>query len=538
MQHEKESGPNGADGIRRQRTCERLMAKLYAVSKALQHKGWSLSFLAQLVLDAAVELSEAESGSLVMFDKSGSPPGQAFFVKMDEARRQAIEALLIERGLLGKLDQGHHVLRLEDLDVPSAQSAISPGRLCPHAFCGTAIKVHDGLFGRLYLLKEQRSGGGFTELDEHTIGTLAVHAGLAIHTTFLVDKVMTARSQHIALLESTGEGIYGVDLEGRCTFINKAGAGLLGYRSEELIGRPMHSLIHVARRDGSPYSVDACSICQAFRTGQSCRVDDQVLWRRDGSGFPAEISSSPLYEGGILTGAVIAFQDITERKCAEDMRAHLVDRLMRAQEEERQRIARELHDETEQTLASVLIGLRATEEATTLEAARQSAGNLRQVTAHALNELQRLVQGLRPALLDEMGLAAALQHSCREFGEAHKIRVELHVGNLAEVRLPLSVETTLYRIVQEALTNIAKHAHAKTASVLIQSTPSSVRLVVEDDGSGFDQEAVRRTAAQNGRLGLYGMQERAKLVGGVFTVESSKEQGTAIHVELPLSPGD
>ncbi len=538
MQREVEQQDRkGADWGRRQKTTEHLIAKLYAVSKALQHNGWSPKFLAQLVLDAAIDLSGAECGSLVMVHKGQPLPSQAFFVKMDEARRQAIEAILIGRGLLGKLDQGHHVLRLKDLALKSFGCGDPLVHPSPYAFCGTAMKVHDGLFGRLYLLKRQGAAGEFSEPDEQAIGTLAVLAGLAIHTAFLVDKVMTARSQHIALLESTAEGIYGVDLEGRCTFINKAGASLLGYQPEDLIGRRIHELTHHARRDKSSSSSEVCALYQAYRTGQAYRMDDDVLWNREGKGFPAEISSSPLYEGGILTGAVITFRDITERKRAEVMRTHLLDRLMRAQEEERQRIARELHDDTEQALASLLIGLRNLEELPTLDTVREHASKLRQVSAQTLDELQRLVQGLRPALLDEMGLAAALRHLCTDVAQAHGIRVELHVGQLAGLRMAPSVETALYRIVQEALTNIAKHAHAKTASVLIQPTASSVRLVVEDDGCGFDPEAVRRTAARNGCLGLYGMQERVKLFGGVFTVESADEQGTTIHVEMPLSPG-
>lgn len=530
--------PSGTDEARHQDGAqERRIAKLYMVSKALQHKGWSLRFLAQLVLDAAVELSDADCGALVMFDKDGQPPTQSFWVNMDEARRQAVEAVLIERGLLGQLDQGHQVLRLGDLTLQPDRAGLLPDPVPAHAFCGTAIKVHDGLFGRLYLIKDQRPRREFTELDVQTIGTLAVQAGLGIHTAFLVNKVMTARSQHITLLESTGEGIYGVDLEGRCTFINTAGAGLLGYHAEDLIGRSMHPLIHHTRRDGSPYPMEACSIYQAYRTGQVCRGDDEVLWKRDGISFPAEFSSSPLYEGGILTGAVITFQDITERKRAEDMRAHLVSRLISAQEEERQRIARELHDETEQALASVLVGLRAMEEEATAQAMRQSASTLRQVTAHALDELQRLVQGLRPTLLDEMGLAAALQRLCTDFAQSYGIRVDLHVGHLGELSLPFPIDITLYRIVQEALTNIAKHAGATTVSILTQPGASFVRLVVEDNGVGFDPDTIRRTAAPQGRLGLYGMEERAKIAGGVFTVEAAQGRGTTIHVEIPLSAG-
>ena len=164
---------------------ERRIAKLYTVSKALQHKGWSLRFLAQMVLDPAVELSDAERGALVMFDKDVRPPTQSFWVNMDETRRQAIEAVLIERELLSKLDQGHHVLHLKDLTPRPVRAGLSLDHLPAQAFCGTAIKVHDGLFGRLYLSKE-RPHCEFTELDVQSIGTLAAQAGLAIHTALLV----------------------------------------------------------------------------------------------------------------------------------------------------------------------------------------------------------------------------------------------------------------------------------------------------------------------------------------------------------------
>ncbi|BFU96089.1 MAG: hypothetical protein NTNFB02_28110 [Nitrospira sp.] len=513
------------------------MAKLYAVSKALQHKGWSLRFLAHMVLDAAVDLSDADCGALVMFDQDGHPPILSCWVNMDEEGRRAIETVLIERGLLSKMDQGYQVLRLNDLALQPDRAGSSSGRLPAGPFCGTAIQAHDRLFGRLYLCKERKTHREFTALDALIIGTLAVHAGLGIHTAFLVHNGTTARSRHIALLESTSEGVYGVDLDGRCVFINRAGADLLGYQPEELIGRSMHTLIHHTRVDGSPYPAEACSIYRAYRTGRSFRADDEVLWRRDGSCFPADFSSSPLYQGGMLTGAVVTFRNIAERKNAEAMRAYLLDRLMRAQEEERRRIARELHDETEQALTSVLVGLRAMEDVSTVKGLHHQAGKLRHVTARALEELQRLVQGLRPALLDEMGLAAALQRLCTDFVQTYGIRVDFHVGeHVAELSLPFPIEIALYRIVQEALTNIAKHAGATTVSVLIQPTPSSVRLVVEDDGVGFEPDAIRRTAVSQGRLGLYGMEERAKIAGGVCTVESTRGRGTMIHMEIPLSP--
>lgn len=337
-----------------------------------------------------------------------------------------------------------------------------------------------------------------------------------------------------ALLDCTSEGIFGVDLEGRCTFINKAGAALLGYAQADILGRFMHGLVHHTRQDGSPYPAEQCPIYGAFRTGRAYRGDEEVLWRRDGTAFSAECSSSPLYEGGMLRGAVITFNDITERKRAEAARVRLLDRVILVQEEERRRIAHELHDETEQALASLLIGLRALDEAADLDEVRRRAAELRRVAARSLTELQRLVVGLRPILLDELGLAAALRRLCDDVARASRLRVELHVGGLEGRRLPPAAETACYRIAQEALTNTSRHAGATAASVLVQPAGAALRMVVEDNGRGFDYEAVRRTAGQTGRLGLCGMQERAAALGGALTIETAEGRGTTLYLEIPL----
>ena len=143
-------------------------------------------------------------------------------------------------------------------------------------------------------------------------------------------RVQTERAQlalnNDLLLNSTVEGIYGVDLNGDCTFINKAGARLLGYCPEDLIGRNMHALSHHHRLDGSPYPAEKCPIYQAFRTGKSCRRDDEVFWRRDGSSFPVEYSSAPIIVGGEIQGAGVTFTDVTKRKKAEDDLRHSEER--------------------------------------------------------------------------------------------------------------------------------------------------------------------------------------------------------------------
>lgn len=132
------------------------------------------------------------------------------------------------------------------------------------------------------------------------------------------------RDQLELLLDCTGEGIYGVDLEGRCIFINRAGAEMLGYLPAELLGRNMHDVMHHSRPDGTHCPVEECPIFEAFRRGQPCRLEDDVLWCADGGSFCAEYSSYPIFHHGEITGAVVTFVDISERKHAEEMlrRAH------------------------------------------------------------------------------------------------------------------------------------------------------------------------------------------------------------------------
>ncbi len=136
-----------------------------------------------------------------------------------------------------------------------------------------------------------------------------------------------------ALLESTGEGIFSLDRQGRCIFANASAGQMLGYDPEEILGTNLHALIHYARPDGSPYPEEACPIYQAFRTGESCRVTEEVFWRKDGSCFPVEYASHPIIEEGLITGAVVTFLDITQRKRAEEQilfQAHLLEQVQAA----------------------------------------------------------------------------------------------------------------------------------------------------------------------------------------------------------------
>jgi signal transduction histidine kinase len=226
------------------------------------------------------------------------------------------------------------------------------------------------------------------------------------------------------------------------------------------------------------------------------------------------------------------YQEAQER---EKMLANLLHQAVGAQEAERQRIARDLHDATGQSLTAIALGLRGTEmmldsdPSVTAEQIRA----LRTFTTDALGELRRLISDLRPSQLDDLGLIAALKWYVGEFDERYPIKTDLVVEG-DRVRLPAEYETVLFRITQEALTNIAKHANASHATIKLGIHPTQVSLTVCDDGYGFDVEKTMRGASSRTGWGLIGIQERASLIGGKHEIESAPGRGTVIRVEVPL----
>jgi PAS domain S-box-containing protein len=263
----------------------------------------------------------------------------------------------------------------------------------------------------------------------------------------------------------------------------------------------------------------------------------QGPWRhrkKDGTIVDVEIAFHALiYNGKAARLALV--NDITERKQMEHMRSRLLHKIISAQEDERRRIARELHDEVGQSLTALLVGLRAMEQAMRRSPRDGETAELSKIAEQTLNDVQRLAVGLRPSVLDDVGLEAALTRYLEDFSRIHGIETDLKI--LSGRRLPYAVETTLYRLVQEALTNVAKHAGAQNASVMVVNTAESVQVIIEDDGHGFDVESMLKKQPDR-HLGLHGMRERVALLDGNITIESKPGGGTSISVMIPMREAD
>ncbi|MBL8344357.1 MAG: PAS domain S-box protein [Rubrivivax sp.] len=340
------------------------------------------------------------------------------------------------------------------------------------------------------------------------------------------------------LLESTGDGVFGIDLEGRCMFVNRSAARQLGWPAERILGRNMHELIHHSHADGGHYAEADCPIFNAFRRGLPCRIEDEVLWRADGTSFFAEYSSHPIIEDGRVQGAVVTFVDITERKRAQELARirELANHRETVREAERTRIAREIHDE----LGSLLVALKMDVDwlGRRVTGREQLAGkchSMGQLIDTAVENVGRIITDLRPSILDHQGLWAALEWQAQEFFESAELErdVQLHVA--AGVPPPEGPQAiAVFRIVQEMLSNVARHARARKVSIRIavDDPPDPVLYVdVRDDGVGAAPEALDDARS----YGVMGMRERAAHFGGRLTIDSAPGVGTRVRLEMPLA---
>lgn len=231
-------------------------------------------------------------------------------------------------------------------------------------------------------------------------------------------------------------------------------------------------------------------------------------------------------------------QDVTDRKRAEAERQHLLQRLMTVHEDERRHLSRELHDNIGQYLSALLLGLESVARVPELPAAALTElSYLKETTKQFELDLHSVALELRPTTLDDLGLEAAVSTLAREWAKRHdqRIRVEFNSSRFQTPndRLSFDIGVAIYRVVQEALTNASRHSNAEVVSVILEGDNHQVRVIVEDDGIGFDVEKFMSSPVENRRLGLMGMQERVQLVGGEFKIDSGA--GTTIVVTIPLS---
>jgi signal transduction histidine kinase len=522
----------------------------------------SLDALLQRLVEKAAELTEARYAALGVIDRAGTELERFVTTGIEPDVHAAIGELPRGRGILGALIRDAKPLRLRDLGEDPRSAGFPPNHPPMRSFLGVPILLRGVPYGNFYLT-EKAGGEDFTDEDEELVELLAAQAAVAVDNARLYEAA-TNWSRQLESLNEVGNALATetdvsrlLDLIARrlrdlldarvVTVVLPAGgeelrfAAVAGEGAEELLGQ---TTTRTTSKSG-----------RVLERGRSERVDSvlddpdvspevtRLLGARTGLWVPLvgrqgalgvieahdKLGSDPRFtETDLRIAETFATRAAVAVELSERIERESFRRVVNAQELERRRLARELHDETGQALTSILLGLRVLEETLETDESRAATAELRELVVATLQDVRRLALELRPSALDDFGLVAALENLASTFGEQTGIAVDFGAA-LGEARLPAEVETALYRIVQESLTNVVKHARARHVSIALSKTEGSVKAVVEDDGQGFDP------AQADGGFGLVGMAERLALLGGRLQIESSPESGTMIALDVPLS---
>jgi len=522
----------------------------------------SLDGVLQKIVEAAAELTGARYAALGVIDPTGQSLERFVVTGIDEETHAAIGDLPRGGGILGVLIHEATPLRLGDLATHPRSVGFPPNHPPMKTFLGVPIMLRGIAYGNLYLT-EKAEAAPFTEEDEELTMLLASQAAVAVENARLYESATRWLRQLESLNEIADALVSEMELprllelvaarlrELVCARVVAIGLpakngdlvirAAAGTRADDLVGMrlpagesKMGRVLERRRSERVDSILDDLEVEREATRRMGARTGlyvplmlrDRaigVISAHDKEDADPRFSDEDIRLAETFAARVAVAVDLSERVASDALR-----RVVAAQELERRRLARELHDETGQALTSILLGLKGVEDARNEEDVRAATAQLRELVVTTLQDVRRLAVELRPKALDDFGIVPALERLAETFGEQTGIQVELE-PQLGDGRLPSELETALYRITQEALTNVVKHAQAKSVSIVLTRREGSVTALIEDDGRGFTPGDTREDG-----LGMVGMQERIALVGGQLTVESSPGGGTTLAVEVPL----
>jgi PAS domain S-box-containing protein len=376
-----------------------------------------------------------------------------------------------------------------------------------------------------------RGHGAIPAKTRQVIEALAAQAGGALARIRAEQSARTNRQLLEKTFGSIRAAVFIIDATATCVQdCNPSATRVFGYAREEMIGRSP-ALLHL---DEATLKQFRGHLEAAVNKKEPVSEFELCMQRKDGTSFPTEHSVAPIWsEAGWIVSWVDLVRDNTERKRIEEDLRQLSGRIIEAQEAERQRVARELHDSVNQVIASAKMRLRKVEAFVALNpAARELLARCDELLVQALEENRRIAHDLRPTDLDELGLADACRNFCRQFQARTNLVVKTRLAQSTQ-RCPPATELNLFRIMQEALNNVEKHARARTIRVQIAFQRRGLMLRIQDDGRGFDPAASKAAKRRGEGIGLTNMRERAAILGGTCEVESVPNEGTTITVRAP-----
>jgi signal transduction histidine kinase len=540
------------------------------------------------IVDAARRVIGARYGALGVIDKERGGLSSFVYLGITEEERARIGRLPIGRGILGALIDDPRPIRLERIGDDARSVGFPENHPVMNSFLGVPVIARGQVFGNLYLT-EKIDGGPFTEEDERLAIALASQAGIAVDNARLYGSMLSSeaaarrRLRELEVVQEIGSALL-IELD------HTRVLRMIAFESLELMGATTAYVsmpeddgstmrVRVAAGRGAG-TIEGMSVARegtftdyAMQSLETVLVADALADPRATAPVANALNAhsmivAPLVERRRAVGCLVLLDpepdhftsddvfvvrriaalgslalrnaklianerdraqmeaDLQESHLREQLQTDTLQAVIRAQEDERARVARELHDSAGQALTSILLSLKLIEQLDSVEGMRERLADLREVTSSTAAEVRRIARELRPSVLDDLGLEAALARFCSELAERTGVATELNVD--LPGRLGREIETVTYRVVQEAVTNALKSAYPTRLQISLTAEEGVFHVTVVDDGRGFDPDTV-----ESG-LGLRGMRERAELVGGKLDIRSTPGAGTTIELTIPL----
>jgi PAS domain S-box-containing protein len=476
------------------------------------------SVLGVMKVDAALVFVEVEkTGELTLAGHRGVSEGFA----------QGVGRIKLGEGFNGRVAESGEPLFVEDAshDPSLTKKAVSEEGIRSQLI--VPLQSKGRVMGTLCVA--MRSHRQFHRDEVELLSAIGNQIGVAVDNARLyeqerevAEQLRVSEERYRELFEKAHDAIWLHDLQGNIIAANKSFVRLTGYSLDELENVKADDLITGWRM----------VIVKGEAMG---RLLEMPLTKKDKSEAFVQLSTSPILSGSQVAAFQHIARDITEEKRMRENLRFYLQQVTRAQEEERKRIARELHDDTIQALIVLSRQLDdlASRAKGLSEKERLCLDNLWQQTSNIVEGVRRLSQDLRPAALDRLGLLPALEWLASDVAKHSGINVEVKT-NGAERRFSPEAELVLFRIVQEALRNVWRHSQSTSAELIVKFDQSKIKITVSDNGKGFELPGIIGDLTKDGKLGLAGMQERAKLLGGSLTVESEPSKGTTVTIEAPI----
>lgn len=513
---------------------ERQLAALNQASDVLS-QSLEMAEILNRVTEIAVDVMRVEAAMVYLVEEESGELSLAAYRGISGHLAKGMERIKIGEDINGRVAERGEPLWVEN----SSESPDIAGSVFENtkirSLLSVPLKFEGKVVGTLSALMYDYRW--FSEYDVELltaiggrVGVVLENARLYEHQRGVAEQLRVSEERYRELFESAHDAIWLHDVDGNIVAANRSLLTLTGYSMEELLKKRAGDMVAECNQDAATGAEGPVSRMKAMG-----RISEVMLTKKDSSEVAVQLSTNPLYKDNQIVAFQHIARDITEEKQMRDNLSFYLGEVTKAQEEERNRIARELHDDTIQAL--VVLSRQLDDIASNNEGFSENVmvdlENLRQQANNIIQGLRRLSQDLRPPILDRLGLWPALEWLASDVSQYSGIEVRPHLLG-AERRLPKESELMLFRIAQEALRNMWRHSKATGADLLLEFDVGRIRITIKDNGIGFDLPSSVSELTRSGKLGLAGMRERALLLGGDMKIESGLGKGTTITVEVPL----